>query len=123
MTSRTAYPHDTEDTVVSSLDRRRNSAGVTLVEVLLVLAVSTIVIGPLTVWVVLAMREQVNTTRTNLDTSGLGKANVYFPRDVTNSSRAVVLTSAQISAGVTLPDCSGGSDGSQASGTVMVRAR
>ena len=32
------------------------AAGVTLVEVLLVLAVSTIVIGPLTAWAVLAMR-------------------------------------------------------------------
>lgn len=92
----------------------------TLVEVLLVVVISAIVVGPLMAWAVLSMRQESNVRELNTDTAGLGLANVYFPRDVANSSKALVLSSAQIAAGVTLPDCTGGTNGSQASGSVKV---
>ncbi|MHB1139451.1 MAG: PKD domain-containing protein [Microthrixaceae bacterium] len=84
--------------------------GVTLVETLLVVAVSSAILLPLFAWTLLTMQAQAEAKATNQDTFSLGLTNTYFPRDVANSKTAASSTAPDGSARPDgeLRDCVGG---------------
>ncbi len=75
----------------------------TLVEVLVIVAVSSIVVVPLLAWAVASFRHQDDTTQRNDETAGLALHTTYFQRDV---STAVFARSALQSGGAGA-NCSG----------------
>lgn len=62
--------------------RRRSQRGYTLIEVLLVVALVSMVMVPLTAWVVLAMRQQPITRDGLVRTADAGLLGAYLPEDV-----------------------------------------
>ena len=65
--------------------RGRPQSGVTLVEVLVIVAVSSIVVVPLLAWAVASFRHQDDTTQRNDETAGLALHTTYFQRDVSTA--------------------------------------
>lgn len=93
---------------------RRGQSGLSLVELLLVIAISVIIAGPLTAWMVLAVRAQ-GTARDELgNAAATGLLNHYFPRDIA-SAQLVAADPAVVS------DCPGGGAASGEGGVVKLQ--
>jgi prepilin-type N-terminal cleavage/methylation domain-containing protein len=95
---------------MEAMQRERTERGVTLIEVLIVIAISALVIVPFLAWASLSLRQQTESSNSNSDTFGLGLANVAFPRDMADSLTGVSATQPN---GVARPagdlkDCQGG---------------
>lgn len=68
--------------------QRRSQAGYTLTEVLLVVILTGIILGPLFAWMLLAMRQQPITQDGLIRTAHTGLLSSYFPQDVAVSGAA-----------------------------------
>ncbi len=81
-----------------------------LVEVMVSLALSTLVLVPFFAWALLSLRQEADSRNTNSDSFSLGLANVYFPRDVANSKAGASSTASDGSPRPSgaLVDCIGG---------------
>jgi len=62
--------------------RVRGQGGFTLTEVLLTVAISTVIMVPLTAWMILAYRTQVDVTHNSARTAAGNLLGSYLPRDV-----------------------------------------
>lgn len=94
--------------------RRRHplQSGMTLVEVLLVVALMGLLVAPITGWILVSMREDASTRTRNVDSASIGLLRSYFVRDVA-SAKAVLAGTAANGA-----DCPGGEG---AAGTTPAR--
>lgn len=72
------------------MNRARGQAGLTLVEILLVVMISAMIIGPLFSWALLAMDQQRVTKDGFLRTASAGLVSSYFPHDVAVAGAAWV---------------------------------
>jgi PKD repeat protein len=70
------------------LARRSDQRGMTLVETMLALFLSSLMMLPMFGWAAIAMKEQVNTQQRNVNGSSLGLLRTYFVNDVTTASSA-----------------------------------
>ena len=89
-------------TAPSASLRGRSQEGVTLVETLAVLAISSIIMIPLLGWAVLAIQEQEAALNRNVDGASIGLLRTYFVRDVASANGAATGAAAEGT------DCSGG---------------
>ena len=88
--------------------RRRDHAGATLLELLLVLALTAMMLGPLTAWWVLAMRQRPVIAEESVRIAATAFLNSYLPKDIAVAGSAA--SDASMTAGVayTFEDCRGG---------------
>ncbi len=84
------------------LRRRRSQTGVTLIETLAVLAISSLIMIPILGWGFLAIQEQEAVYTRNTDGASIGLLRTYFVRDVASAADAKIGTYAEDT------DCSGG---------------
>ena len=96
-----------------SLRHRRTQDGVTLIETLAVLAISSLIMIPLLGWGLLAIQEQDAIFTRNTDGASIGLLRTYFVRDVASATGSAVDEAAT-------GDCSGG-DGAAATRTRLLR--
>jgi PKD repeat protein len=83
---------------------RRGQHGMTLIETLLAVMLSSLMVLPMLGWASLALREQAATQDRNISSSSLGTLRTYFVRDVTTADWAAT-------EGEQLAECSSGSKG------------
>ncbi len=96
-----------------SFSRRRTQGGVTLVETLAVVAISSIIMIPLLGWGLLAIQEQEAVFDRNTDGASIGLLRTYFVRDVASASDAKIGTYAEDT------DCPGGAGAGTGSETLL----
>lgn len=82
-------PADLPDVVRRRARSGGGQSGMTLVETLLAVMLSSLMVLPMLGWTTLAVREQANVQLRNLTGTSLGLMRTYFVRDVTNADRAV----------------------------------
>lgn len=89
---------------------RHEQAGVSMLEVLVVVALIGLTMAPLAGWVFVTARSQADSRARNDDTAGLGLTSTYFSRDVENSMAAASSTTVTGTVRPTsdLKDCIGG---------------
>ena len=95
--------------------RGRSQEGVTLVETLAVLAISSIIMIPLLGWAVLAIQEQEAALNRNVDGASIGLLRTYFVRDVASANGAATGAAAEGT------DCSGGAGAATAAVQTLLR--
>lgn len=78
---------------------RAGQAGATLLEVLLVVAVSALLIGPVSAWMLLVLREQPNQRDAMVGTATADILRAYFPDDVAVAGAADDYDGAQATGG------------------------
>lgn len=89
----------------------RGQAGYTLLEVILVVAVSVLLIGPLSAWMILVMREQPGQRDSMVATAQADLLRAYFPEDVAVAGAADDYQGSQPTGGVWdtwRQECAGG---------------
>lgn len=89
----------------------RGQGGYTLLEVILVLSISVLLIGPVGAWMVLVMREQPGQRDTMLTTAQAELVRGYFPEDVAVAGAADDYKGSQPTGGVWdtwRQECAGG---------------
>ena len=94
---------------------RRSQEGVTLIETLAVLAISSIIMIPLLGWAMLAIQEQESALNRNIDGASIGLLRTYFVRDVASAKGAATGAAAQGT------DCSGGAGAATAPAQTLLR--
>jgi len=72
--------------------RSRGQSGFTLIELVVVIAITSVVLTAFASWSVISLRQQADSLDVNATTFGIGLANVYFPRDVAATKIAVSQT-------------------------------
>lgn len=97
--------------------RRRGDGGAALLEVLLVLALTAMMLGPLTAWWVLAMRQRPVIADQSVQVAQTAFLNSYLPKDIAVAGSAANDAAATADVAYTFEDCRGGSG---AGGTVVV---
>lgn len=98
--------------------RRRSQQGYTVLELLLGLAMSVMILAPLTAWAVLVMRQQPVQRDGMMRTINSGLLGSVFPSDVTVAGQASVDMSPQWA----VNDCSGGVSANGSRHLVMISA-
>lgn len=81
---------------------RPSQGGMTLIEVLLVVAMLGLLVAPITGWVLVSMREDASTRTRNVDSASIGLLRTYFVRDVASAKGVLAGTAANGA------DCPGG---------------
>lgn len=99
----------------SFTSRRRAEAGVTLIETLIVVAISGLIMVPLLGWGLTAMKTQAIMRDSNLDSASVGLLRTYFIRDVASADSAKTAAAAEGT------DCTGGAGAAQSDAETVLR--
>jgi PKD repeat protein/Tfp pilus assembly protein PilV len=78
---------------------RRDQRGMTLIETMLAVFLSTLMVLPMLGWATLAIKEQAEVEQRNVTAASLGLLRTYFVRDVTNAAAASVEDESLLSCG------------------------
>lgn len=105
--------------IARARDRRdRSSAGYTLLEVVIGLSISAMILGPLTAWAILVMRQQPVQRDGMLRTAHSGLLGSVFPSDVSVAGQASI----DMTETWSVNDCDGGRSANGSRQLVMVTA-
>ena len=98
-----------------TIRRRFPQSGVTLVETLLVVTISSLIMVPMLGWAIMAMREKVDTNERNVDSASIGLLRTYFIRDVASADAA------HTGAAAAGTDCTGGGGEAQVGAETLLK--